>query len=110
MDCVRCGYPTLFPVKTKDGVICPQCAIDTPMIDFSTSNIPEVDVTGTAMSIEYFENYVEKTYAPMPEVAKYLLPSGAISLPPFAALRPADPALEAIGRAFDDALDLAYLS
>lgn len=109
MDCVRCGYPTLFPVKTKDGVICLQCAIDTPMIDFSTSVVSTPLAPGTVVSIEAFGNYVEKTYAPMPEVAKYLLPSGAISLPPFAALRPTDPALEAIGRAFDDALDLAYL-
>ena len=29
---------------------------------------------------------------------------------PFATLTPADPGLEAIGRAFDDAIDLAYLT
>lgn len=44
-----------------------------------------------------------------PEPHPLLGPTDVV-VKPFAELTPADPALEAIGRAFDDAIDLAYLT
>jgi len=64
------------------------------------------------MKFQQFKAIMEDTKPDYQTVVEYAFPTTPVPFPPFmpfAEVTPADPALEAIGRAFDDAIDLAYL-
>ena len=92
MNCAKCGKAAVSTKKINGMDLCGPCGMKHLM--------DAVTLLGSVPPPMYtLEPYAEQFAMPP-------LPFVEI---PFAELTPADPALEAIGRAFDDAIDLAYL-
>lgn len=114
--CLKCalGGPTLPDFIVSPKPVTPEIDAYVPDIyklgiDPSTSNIPDFTTTHECTGTWWIHTS-ELSFIPKHIFAQDPVFFGNPSAEPCTATTPSDPTLEAIGRAFDDALDLAYLS